>query len=296
MRVGDVAVGDGLRVQMAVGPWMRAPGGVQLAAALGVLVDDVVGVESHLHRPAGTYSVTTELSLDVIAPPPWDGPELTATSRFAGTSGVDGVSGGEIRDGASRVIALVSGRSRWVPVAGVHAGVEEVVREPPRRLPPERHDSILEALGIAELADALVFDPDLPLEIARLHGTPQIPSPRAAVEAAAMRPPAGCARLAIPPLPAFGNASGTMHGGIQLTGMDLAASALDGALGPDPAPGAFTTSVRMNLLRPAALTDPVWFTASALSRGRSLSVYRVTASGPAGRPYSVATVTRSTLF
>lgn len=67
------------------------------------------------------------------------------------------------------------------------------------------------------------------------------------------------ARLVVRPTEAFGNGSGTMHGGVLFACTDLAAAGLAGALGPQPALDD-TTPVRMNLLRPAVLDEPVIFT------------------------------------
>jgi len=88
-------------------------------------------------------------------------------------------------------------------------------------------------------------------------------------------------------------ARGTMHGGLLFTCSGLAAAARAGALTTAPAAD-YTTSVRLNLLCPALLTAPVVFSASVLHRGWALSVCRLTSHGPAGKPYTVATITRAT--
>ncbi|WP_307873704.1 MULTISPECIES: PaaI family thioesterase [unclassified Frankia] len=307
MRVGPTIRGDGLRVSMLVGPWMNGPDGVPTGGSLGVILDDAVGVEVHNHRPPGTHSVTTELALDIVVPPPWSGPELLATSKVAGVGPADGVSRAEIRAGDGQLVAIGTGRSRFVPAEGMHAAAAALEQDPPPRVTPADHRDLLEVLGVADLAGALTFDPDLTTdgEIARQHAVSPIPAPRPSAEAPplAARPngPAGAAvavlqasvaRLVVPPVEAFGNASGTMHGGLLLTCSDLAAAGLAGALTSVPASD-YTTSVRMNLLRPAVLTAPVIFTASVVHRGRALSVYRVTSHGPAGKPYTVATITRA---
>ncbi|MDT3445915.1 MULTISPECIES: PaaI family thioesterase [unclassified Pseudofrankia] len=326
LRVGPMDRGDGMRVPMAVGPWMTAPGGEQTVAALGVIIDDAIGIEVHNQRPAGTHSVTTELSVDVVFPPPWPGPELVATSRLAGAGPADGVSRGEVRDGDGRVVAIASGRSRFVPATGIHAGVAEVEREPPERIEPADHRTILQVLDIADLGRSLILgfggdaDPGLrrPPSVGGPSAEAFVPAPRptaddwpAQVAAAvahngkaagavlaggpapsATPAPPTTAQLIVPPLEAFGNGSGTMHGGLLFAGTDLAAAGLAGALGPRAAAD-YTTSLRINLLRPALLSEPVIFTASVVNRGRSVSVYRVVSHGSAGRPYTVATVTRS---
>jgi uncharacterized protein (TIGR00369 family) len=295
MRVGPFAFTEGMRVPMRVGPWMNGPDGVATGGSLGVMIDDAVGIEVHNHRPPGTHSVTAELSMDVVVPPPWAGPRLMATARLAGLGPVDGVSRAEIHDGDGRVVAVASGRSRFVPVDGLHAAVAELERDPPPRLRTPDHRNILEVFGVADLPNALGFDPDLSgePEIARQHVGSVIPAPRPSAEDPRREAPlASAARLVVPPETAFANGSGTMHGGLLFTCSDLAAAALAGALTGRPAAD-YTASVRMNLLRPAWLTAPVVFTASVAHRGRAMSVYRVTSHGPAGKPYTVATVTRA---
>ncbi|MBL7498368.1 thioesterase family protein [Frankia sp. CNm7] len=318
LRVGPLTLDEGMRAPMRVGPWICGPDGEQAVGALGVIVDDAVGVEVHRHRPAGTHSVTTELSLDVVVPPPWTGPELVATARLAGAGPEDGVSRGEVRAGDGRLVAVATGRSRFVPAVGIHAGVAEIEADPPERVPPADHRSILEALGIADLAVALEFDPELAGAALLAHEPADalIPSPRPtgglapvpagiAASASALPArggrattyesparPASSARLTVPPDPALGNGSGTMHGGLLLACSELAATALAGGLRATPAAD-YTASVRMNLLRPALLDEPVQFTATVVNRGRSLSVYHVISHGRAGRPYTVATVTRA---
>lgn len=306
MRVGPHSRDEGMRVPMLVGPWLNGPDGVPVAGSLGVILDDAVGVDVHYHRPPGTHSVTTELALDIVVPPPWAGPELVATSRLAGSGPTDGVSRAEIRAGDGQLIAVGTGRSRYVAAEGIHAGAPSVEQDPPARIAPADHRGLLEVLGVVDLAAALSFDPDLTAdtEIARQHAVSPIPSPRPSAEATAptggpaamgvalAERRASMARLVIPGEEAFGNASGTMHGGLLLACSDLAAAGLAGALTSTPAVD-YSTSVRMNLLRPAVLTAPVTFTASVVHRGRALSIYRVTSHGPAGKPYTVATITRS---
>jgi uncharacterized protein (TIGR00369 family) len=134
-------------------------------------------------------------------------------------------------------------------------------------------------------------DPIGPLGAAAAHGARPAGVALATGPAPAAVAPMA-ARLVVRPTEAFGNGSVTMHGGMLFACTDLAAAGLAGALGPQPALDD-TTSVRMNLLRPAVLDEPVIFTARLVNRGRTLSVYRVTSHGAAGRPYTVATVTRA---
>lgn len=245
-----------VRFQMAVGPWMLGPDGAQTVASLGVLIDATVGMEVYRTRPAGTHSVTGEVSFDVVTPPPWSGPALTARAGTLSRDPDGGLSRCEIVDGAGRPVAVAVGRCRFVPAAGIPSAEE---LGPP--LPPADHRTLLEVLGLSDLSPA----PAGPGQV----GT-------------------RTARLVVPASPAFINGGGTVHGGVLLTCSELATHLL-----ADPDRPEQTTSVRLNFLRPGALAHPVTYTAEVFHRGRSISVYRVTSSGPSGRPYTTATITRT---
>jgi len=105
------------------------------------------------------------------------------------------------------------------------------------------------------------------------------------------------ARLVVPPSPTWGNDSGSAHGSVLFAGSELAAAlaheTVDQA-GAEPRQATEpTTSLRMNLLRPAVLAEPLMFTASSCHRGRAVAVYRVTSHGPSGKPYTIAMITRT---
>jgi acyl-coenzyme A thioesterase PaaI-like protein len=51
--------------------------------------------------------------------------------------------------------------------------------------------------------------------------------------------------------------------------------------------------MRMNFLRPADPTGPVTYTVHTVHRGRSIVIYNVVSSGATGKPYTIATVTRT---
>lgn len=77
-----------------------APGG------LGVIVDDVLGYAILRHRPEGMWSVSTEVTLDVLGPLPVDDQPLRATARVIHADGRGGFAQGEIRNAADEVVAV----------------------------------------------------------------------------------------------------------------------------------------------------------------------------------------------
>ncbi|OAA19654.1 uncharacterized protein UG55_10878 [Frankia sp. EI5c] len=107
-------VPDGTDLAMRVGPWLDGFGGMPAVGSLGVLVDDVLGRPVFLARPAGTHLVTFELSLEVVAPPPWSGPELRAHGTVLDVDAARGLSRCEIRDGAGRLVATARAHLRFV--------------------------------------------------------------------------------------------------------------------------------------------------------------------------------------
>ncbi len=243
---------QGTRVSMRLGPWLAGPGGEPAAGALGVLADDALGLEIYGRRPPNTHSVTAELSIDMVAQPPWAAPGLVADARMHGRDATGCVAGCEIRDGAGRLVALATGRFRWVPIPPTVAA--RASAPPPPRLAPDAHHSLLDALGMAGAGPTR-------------HGE--------------------LGRLVLPGGTVFGNLAGTVHGGVLLCLSDLVTDALAEQGRPER-----TTGIRVHYLRPAELAQATTATATAVHRGRSVVVYRVTTAGPSDRPCTIATVTR----
>ena len=244
----------GLRIPARLGPWLSGPAGDPTAGALGVLVDNTIAGEVYRGAPAEMGSVTSELSFDLVAPPPWVGPELSAEATLFGRDDAGGgMAGCEVRDGSGRLVAVATGRLRWIPRPpqwrwrGDGAGLPA--------LPPAPHGSLLAALGIPGAGPTR-------------HGE--------------------LGRLVLPSSPAFGNSAGAVHGGILFCLTDLVTDAL-----AEPGRPELTTSLRINYVRPAAVGAPTTATAETLHRGRTVVVYRVTTAGPSDLPYTIATVTRA---
>ncbi|MCK9894412.1 PaaI family thioesterase [Frankia sp. AgB32] len=253
LRVSPGASGpQGTRVSMRLGPWLAGPGGEPTVGALGVLADDAIGLEIYGRRPPNTHAVTAELSVDVVAQPPWAAPGLVADARLHGRDATGGVAGCEIRDGAGRLVALATGRFRWVEIPPPVTARGSA--PPPARLAPGAHHSLLDALGLAGVGPTR-------------HGE--------------------LGRLVLPGGSVFGGLADTVHGGVLLCLSDLVTDAL-----AEPGRPERTTGIRVHYLRPAELSQATTATALTVHRGRSAVLYRVTTAGPSDRPCTIATVTR----
>jgi uncharacterized protein (TIGR00369 family) len=140
------------RVSMPTGPWLRGRGGRLSPAGLGVLLDDVLGQAVLIERPAGLWSVTTELNLDVVAPLPADGPAVSATASPVLLDAAGGLARGEVRDAAGRCLAVATTWGRFI------TGIPEAVFDPPE-LPEDvdRGDCLSELLQV-RIADTGLLD------------------------------------------------------------------------------------------------------------------------------------------
>lgn len=110
--------GDGgvLRGSMPVGPWLAEPDGTYRAGALGVLVDNLLGYSIIAHRPHGHCSVSTEITLDVLARP--SGGLVRAEAFCVNVTSRTGYAVCEVADDAGVVVARGSQRGWYVPVDG----------------------------------------------------------------------------------------------------------------------------------------------------------------------------------
>jgi uncharacterized protein (TIGR00369 family) len=113
------------RVSMPTGSWLRGRNGRLSPAGLGVLLDDVLGQAVLIKRPAGLWSVTTELNIDVVAPLPADGPSVSATASPVLLDDAGGLARGEVRDAADRCIAVATTWGRFI------TGIPDAVFDPP---------------------------------------------------------------------------------------------------------------------------------------------------------------------
>jgi len=101
------------RASMSTGPWLRGRDGRPSPAGLGVLLDDVLGQAVLTGRPAGLWSVTTELNIDVAAPLPADGTRVRATAAPVLLDDAGGLARGEVVDAAGRCLATATTWARF---------------------------------------------------------------------------------------------------------------------------------------------------------------------------------------
>src|SRR4051794_18318127 len=98
---------------MPVGPWLEVAGRTP-AGALAVLVDDVLGFAIVEDLPSGRWSVSAEITLDVLRPLPSAG-EVHASASLLHLDALGGVAAGRVTDDDGTVIALCSQRGRFIP-------------------------------------------------------------------------------------------------------------------------------------------------------------------------------------
>jgi len=106
---------DRVRGTMITGPWLRgsaASDGQGHAGTLAVLVDDVLGYA--INAVTGSWSISTEIGLDIVAPVPVDGSTLYAESSVMHIDAVGGLAHGVVRNEAGDTIAHCYQRGRWV--------------------------------------------------------------------------------------------------------------------------------------------------------------------------------------
>jgi acyl-coenzyme A thioesterase PaaI-like protein len=113
--VGRVyAEGEVVRGSMPTGPWLHGADGNVALGSLGVLVDNVLGYAIIAHRPPEHWSVSTEISLDLLAPLPSGGSRLRAEARTVQADATGGFAVGEVHDEEGNLVAVCRQRGRYV--------------------------------------------------------------------------------------------------------------------------------------------------------------------------------------
>jgi acyl-coenzyme A thioesterase PaaI-like protein len=109
------APGGTVSGEMATGPWMSDPdtGPEGLPGALGVLVDDVLGYA--INACANAWSVSTEISLDVVGQIPTDGSRVRAEGGVVHRNGSSVFARGRVIDQSGATIAYAQERGRLIP-------------------------------------------------------------------------------------------------------------------------------------------------------------------------------------
>jgi uncharacterized protein (TIGR00369 family) len=229
-----------------------------------VLIDDIGGFAIARKGAPGSWSVSAEISIDLMGPVPADGSRIEGRGRNVHTGRHGGISSGTVHDASGRLIAMCRQHGRWITTVPENAALPEEVA-----MPQEAGTS----------ADSP------PAVGASAPWTP--PDSLAAMLGAEVRLAEGGAELALRVAPDLTNPLGNLHGGITFLACDLVAqAALLAAGGPTQ-----TASMHVIYPRPMPLgTTPV-FEARVLHSGRSLGVVRVTATLDGVKPCAIATIT-----
>jgi acyl-coenzyme A thioesterase PaaI-like protein len=112
--MGELTVEDGVfRGSMSVGPWLavrrRTPAG-----SVAVLVDDLLGYAITADLPGGRWSVSTEITLDVLRPLPATG-RVLADGRLVQSDAQGGYATGTVRNEEGTRLAVCTQRGRFIP-------------------------------------------------------------------------------------------------------------------------------------------------------------------------------------
>ena len=162
-RVGRVYVdGDRVRGSMPVGPWLGAADGLTAAGSLGVLVDNVLGYAIIGSRPPDHWSVSTEITLDVVDDLAAATGRLHAEATTVHADGLGGFAVGRVYDEAGTLVASCTQRGRFV-----HA--DRATVESPVVL--DEIDEADDLAGLLELdGHLLAVTPRLQNPMRNLHG------------------------------------------------------------------------------------------------------------------------------
>ncbi len=114
LRMSELTLEDGVyRGAMPVGPWLavrrRTPAG-----AVAVLVDDLLAYAITEGLPNGQWSVSTEITLDLLRPLPTSG-RVFVKATLVQSDEQGGFASGEVHDESGRVLALCTQRGRYIP-------------------------------------------------------------------------------------------------------------------------------------------------------------------------------------
>jgi uncharacterized protein (TIGR00369 family) len=111
--MGELSEEDGVfRGSMLVGPWLEVAGRTP-AGAVAVLVDDLLGYAITADLPRGRWSVSAEITIDVVRPLPASG-RVVADARLVHADALGGLATGTVTDEDGRLLALTSQRGRFL--------------------------------------------------------------------------------------------------------------------------------------------------------------------------------------
>ncbi|HTU76130.1 MAG TPA: PaaI family thioesterase [Trebonia sp.] len=250
---------------MPSGPHLAGPAGLPPGGALGVLIDNSLGLAMILSRPASLWSVSAQISLDLCRTLPSDGSPIIARARNVHASPHAGFAMGTVTDQAGRLLATCRQHGRWVttmpPGGPVLAGQPQGTWPGPEPAQPQ-------AGGPAGGSRAPAAD------LAALLG-------------ARVQLTEGGARLELDVTGDVTNPLGNLHGGVTFAACDVVAQAAIAAAGGPVA----TASIHVAYPRPVAAGTTPRFDARVIHRGRVLGVVEVRVTVDGDRPCVIATVT-----
>jgi uncharacterized protein (TIGR00369 family) len=236
---------------MRTGPWMRGCNAGPCAGSLGVFLDDLLGNALLAGRPEDYWPVSTELSIDLVAPLPADGSVLTGRGWPVSLEPGGGLSQGAVTDSSGTLIATATTRERFLPAPRAlltGSGADGAAPAPDEEAGPESTMALLGAVARRE---------------------------------------EGAVIVTVPGSADFANPMGNTHGGILLCAAEIAGSL---ALHAEASP-LQTSSIRVVYARSVPATDTITYTAEALHRGRTLGAAQVTARGASGKTCALAMIT-----
>ncbi len=117
LRLGEITASEDpdspvFRGSMAVGPWLGVAGRTP-AGAVAVLLDDVLAYAITEDEPPGMWSVSAEITLDVLRPLPASG-TVHVEARLVHADSLGGLATGTVTDANGTVLALASQRGRYI--------------------------------------------------------------------------------------------------------------------------------------------------------------------------------------
>lgn len=229
--------------------------GAPTTAPLAMLVDHVGGLINHARRGSREWTVSSELSLEVVAEAieviaAAPGHDVVAVSRPLGRKGRVALGTCDLSVGAE-LVATATVRSFYITAPD---SLVDWPNQPAGTLPGTRLDQLM-AVHVGEsggAATVLVQDDD----------------------------------------PVLNNSVGAVHGGVSSMGLELAANAAVNDRGGAAAQDGFrTASLRVNFLRPFHGGGDAHYRADATHTGRSSAVAEALAVGRDGRTAITARLT-----
>lgn len=255
-----------------VGEHLKDPLGRFATGGLAVLVDSGLGSENHRRRPRGSWTVTTELRLDLLAKPRDGSIGLGISTDHLGDDGHCRTTRGEVLDDDGRVLA--AGLVKSMEIQGVEdAEVYDESPSWPSALVPGTLDEVL----CVTLHPSTQRLDTQRLDTAHLNTAQSTDSGAGDTRAV---------EAVIAPEPMLANPLGNLHGGVFAAVAEIA-----GAACFPHEREVSSSSLDVRYVRQIPLTGPVTVRAEAVHDGRSWGIARVETRDERGRVCAMATVT-----